>query len=84
MSSISPRFGVNCRRSDKMYGQRIRELRIEKGLTQTQLAEQLGLTQKSVSKYELEQLDLSTELVVKISRFFEVSADYLLGMSDDY
>ncbi len=67
-----------------MYGQRIRELRIEKGLTQTQLAEQLGLTQKSVSKYELEQLDLSTELVVKISRFFEVSADYLLGMSDDY
>lgn len=67
-----------------MYGQRIRELRIEKGLTQTQLAEQLGLTQKSVSKYELEQLDLSTELVVKISRFFDVSADYLLGMSDDY
>lgn len=67
-----------------MYGQRIRELRIEKGLTQTQLAEHLGLTQKSVSKYELEQLDLSTELVVKISRFFEVSADYLLGMSDDY
>lgn len=67
-----------------MYGQRIRELRIEKGLTQTQLAEQLGLTQKSVSKYELEQLDLSTELVIKISRFFEVSADYLLGMSDDY
>ena len=67
-----------------MYGQRIRELRIEKGLTQTQLAEQLGLTQKSVSKYELEQLDLSTELVVKISRFFDVSSDYLLGMSDDY
>lgn len=67
-----------------MYGQRISELRIEKGLTQTQLAEQLGLTQKSVSKYELEQLDLSTELVIKISRFFEVSADYLLGMSDDY
>ncbi len=67
-----------------MYGQRIRELRIEKGLTQTQLAEQLGLTQKSVSKYELEQLDLSTELVIKISRFFDVSADYLLGMSDDY
>lgn len=67
-----------------MYGQRIRELRIEKGLTQTQLAEKLGLTQKSVSKYELEQLDLSTELVVRISRFFDVSADYLLGMSDDY
>lgn len=65
-----------------MYGERLRELRIERGLTQKQLAEKLGLTQKNVSKYELEKLDLNTETIVKICNFFECSADYLLGMSD--
>lgn len=65
-----------------MYGERLRELRTERGLTQKQLAEKLGLTQKNVSKYELEKLDLNTETIVKICRFFGCSADYLLGLSD--
>lgn len=66
-----------------MYGERLRELRCEKGLTQKQLAEELNISQKSLSKYERESLDLSTELIVRICRYFQVSADYLLGL-DDY
>lgn len=66
-----------------MYGERLRELRCEKGLTQKQLAEKLNISQKSLSKYERESLGLSTELIVRICRYFQVSADYLLGL-DDY
>ena len=66
-----------------MYGERLRELRCEKGLTQKQLAEKLNISQKSLSKYERESLDVSTELIVRICRYFQVSADYLLGL-DDY
>ena len=66
-----------------MYGERLRELGCEKGLTQKQLAEKLNISQKSLSKYERESLDLSTELIVRICRYFQVSADYLLGL-DDY
>lgn len=53
-----------------MYGERLRELRCEKGLTQKQLAEKLNISQKSLSKYERESLDLSTELIVRICRYF--------------
>ncbi len=65
-----------------MYGERLKELRIEHGLTQKQLADSLCLTQKSISKYERETLDLSTDLIIRICRFFDVSADYLLGLTD--
>lgn len=67
-----------------MYGQRIRELRNERELTQHQLAQILNTTQKSISKYETERLDLSTETIIAICKFFEVSADYLLGLTDEY
>ena len=65
-----------------MYGKRLKELRIEKGLTQKQLAEAINSTQRNVSKYELELLDLSTELIINICKFFGVTADYLLGLED--
>lgn len=65
-----------------MYGQRIRELRLEKGLTQAKLAEALNTTQRNISKYETEALDLSTETVVKICKYFGVTSDYLLGLED--
>ena len=65
-----------------MYGERLRELRKAEGLTQKQLAEKLNISQKSLSKYECEQLDLNTELIIKICKLFQVSADYLLGLGD--
>ena len=67
-----------------MYGKRIKELRIERGLTQAQLANEMHTTQKSISKYETEFLDLSTNMIIALCKYFEVSADYLLGLTDEY
>lgn len=66
-----------------MYGSKIRELRLEKGLSQAEFAKKIGTSQRNVSKYENEQLDLSTEILLSICAFFQISADYLLGRSDD-
>lgn len=65
-----------------MYGERLRELRESKKLTQKQLAEKLGLNQQDISRYETEQIDLGTDLIISICKFFGVSADYLLGLKD--
>ena len=67
-----------------MYGERIKELRLERGLTQAQLAKELNTSQKSISKYETEVWDLNTGMIIALSKFFEVSADYLLGLTDEY
>ncbi len=66
-----------------MYGQRLKELREERGLSQAEVAALLHCSQRTVSRYELEQLDLSTEAIVAICRIFKISADYLLGMEDE-
>lgn len=46
-----------------MYGERLKELRKERGLTQSEFAKRINTTQKNISKYELEMLDLSTETI---------------------
>lgn len=66
-----------------MYGQKIRELRIKNKMTQTELAEKVGTTQKNISKYELEALDLSTETIIKLCKIFNESADYILGIENE-
>ncbi len=66
-----------------MYGKILRELRLERELSQQQLAEILGTTQKTISKYELGYLDLSTEMIITICKYFGVTADYLLGLEED-
>ena len=65
-----------------MYGKRIKELRIERGYTQQELAEILHTSQKTISKYELDSTDLSTIMIERICKFFDISSDYLLGISD--
>ena len=62
----------------------IKELRKEKGLTQTELAKILGLDQTAISKWELNKALPDTAILIKLSKFFNVSIDYLLGMSTFY
>jgi len=59
-------------------GKRIKELRIQHGLTQSQLAEKLGIFEKHVSKLELGQHGGSVDLLIQICEFFGVATDYLL------
>lgn len=66
-----------------MYGKIIKELRTDKNLTQKQLAECLHTNFRNISRYEREEIDLSTDMIIKICKFFEVSSDYLLGLKDE-
>lgn len=54
-----------------MYGTRIKELRTERGMTQAALVKELNTTQKSVSKYETESLDLNTNTIVALCLFLK-------------
>ena len=64
---------------DTIFGQRLRQLRKEEGLTQQQLSSILGLDRTSVVKYETSSVGPSKEVMKKISDHFNVSIDYLLG-----
>lgn len=61
---------------------RMRELREEKGVTQEELAFALEISQQRVSKLERNKAPLNDGLIIKCAKYFGVTADYLLGMSD--
>lgn len=62
------------------FGQRLKELRVQAGMTQLQLAQRMGVTKSVVSFYELQERTPSPDILVKLSGIFEVSTDYLLGL----
>lgn len=62
-----------------MLGKKLKRLRIEKGLSQVQLAQKIGKKPSSVGMYEREQREPSHSALLKLAEFFEVSIDYLLG-----
>jgi len=61
---------------------RIKELREEKGLSQTKLAQALGFNQRTISDYETGKREPNVETIKKLCKYFGVSADYLLGLED--
>ena len=61
---------------------RIKELRLEKNLTQESLAKYLGVNQATVSKLENESTTPDATLLISLSRFFHVSTDYVLYLSE--
>ena len=63
---------------------RIKELRLEKNLSQNDIAKILGCNQTAVGKYEREQLEPNINTLIKLANFFQVSVDYLLGIEDDF
>lgn len=62
--------------------QRLSDVRNAAGLTQAKLAEELGTTQQAINKYENSDSDISISKVIAIAKFFNVSIDYLMGISD--
>ncbi len=65
-----------------MY-QRIRDLREDRDLKQRQLAEYLNCSQQVYSNYELGQRDIPTDVLIRLSRFYQVSVDYILGLTNN-
>ena len=62
---------------------RIRDLREDRDLNQTQIAKMLGMSQTGYSKYETGENDIPTAVLIKLSRFYGTSIDYLLGQTDN-
>lgn len=66
-----------------MISERLKDLRVQRGLTLEQLAEATGLSKSALSSYEADDYkDISPYSIVTLAKFYGVSADYLLGISE--
>ncbi|MEC0329163.1 helix-turn-helix transcriptional regulator [Paenibacillus sp. FSL R5-0527] len=64
-----------------MY-KRIRDLREDRDMTQQQLADYLNISQATYSRYESGNLDVPSSVLIKLSEFYNVSIDYILGQTN--
>lgn len=64
------------------FGQRLKELRIQSGLTQKQLAIQVGTSKSVISFYENQERTPSPNVLIKLATVFHVSSDFLLGIDN--
>ena len=62
---------------------RIRDLREDSDLNQTQVAKILGMSQTGYSKYETGENDIPTSILIKLANFYNTSIDYILGQTDN-
>ena len=62
---------------------RIRELREDRDITQKEIAKELNCSQQVYSNYVLGQRDVPTDILIKLCKFYNVSADYILGLKDE-
>lgn len=61
---------------------KLRNLRIEKGVTQKQVAQAIGITKSAYANYEQGNREPSNQILKSLCQYFNVSADYLLGLKD--
>lgn len=64
------------------FAKRLKELRKEKNLLQSELAKALNTTQRKISYWESEKIETDLASLWKLSEYFEVSIDYLIGKND--
>ncbi|MCL2228296.1 MAG: helix-turn-helix domain-containing protein [Firmicutes bacterium] len=68
----------------KVFCERLNELRTDRDISMSELARQTGVPQQSISRWESGEGSPSVESVIKFAKHFNVSADFLLGLKDDY
>jgi transcriptional regulator with XRE-family HTH domain len=64
------------------YKKRLKDLRIDRDITQTEIAKILDVKQSAVSKYELGLREYKVDDIIKLCEFYNISADYILGFTD--
>ena len=62
---------------------RIRDLREDKDLTQKQVGEILNMSQTGYNQYEIGKNDIPTRVLIELSKFYDTSVDYILGLTDE-
>ena len=66
----------------KIFGERLKELRQEEGLSITELGEKIGMSHAAISRWENDLRIPNIEALVAIAKYFKVSTDYLCGLED--
>lgn len=61
---------------------RIRDLREDKDLTQREMGKLLNCSQRVYSNYERGDLDIPTDVLIKLAQFYHTTTDYILGLTD--
>ena len=64
------------------FSEKLKELRLEKGFNQRELATELGYSQPAIARWETNLQIPNIEVLAKVATYFNVSADYLLGIND--
>ena len=73
-------LGTTTEEGMREIAERIVRIRKEKGITQVELAKTLGVTQPMVSRIEKGELRLNGEVIIKLAKLYQVSADEILGL----
>ncbi len=67
-----------------IFAERLKEVRISRNITQKAVADYLGIQETSYQHYEYGKREPNFDTLVKLAKYFDVSSDYLLGLSDRY
>ena len=65
-----------------MFSKRLKDFRIEKGYSQSELAKLLGVTKQNISDWENQKSETSFEMAIKIAKLFDVTVGQLLGAEE--
>jgi transcriptional regulator with XRE-family HTH domain len=77
-------YGINVSAEYAIIGKRIKDLRNKAGLTQFELGQKLGISQNSIGMYEQNKRLPDVNAIIKLTQFFNVSTDYLLGAESTF
>lgn len=77
--TVSPSSSLNLH-----TGKILKELRQEKGLSQSEVAKAIKTSQRNIGRWENNENEPTASFISKLSKFFDVSADYILGLEDDF
>lgn len=65
-----------------IFGNRLRELRLQSGMSAKKLGDEIGVSDVAILNWENNVNDIKGEYLVRMAKFFGVSSDYLLGLED--
>lgn len=80
MQYLSDKNSIYIKGVDTVIAEKIKQLRESKDMTQSQLAKILNITRSSVNAWEMGISVPSTQYIIELAKFFQISTDYLLGM----
>ena len=69
-------------KTEMLKYERIRDIRIDKGLTQKDIADIVNVKQNTYCQYEIGVLNYPLDVVIKLAEYYNVSVDYLVGLTD--